>query len=127
MVGGIALFQQTTDIAPLFSVGNQISCVFGRGIIRAIRKDGVYCCEITSWRLANGATPTAFLQADALQPISEQMFAVGEVVSTAYGQGTVTKVRWDGVYEVKPVAWKLANFCTPVFYLQVCFPRPIKQ
>lgn len=117
-------YLRSSDVAPLLMKGAEVECAYGRGLLRKIRDDGVFEVQLTSWTLAGGVSPVAYLQADALRgPHGKALqrhpeFAVGDIVSTAFGEAVIVKTRWDGVFELKPTAWKLANGASPVLYLQ---------
>lgn len=43
-------------------VGDKVSSIYGEGIVKEIRKGGEAVIEMSSWELAGGQKPTAFLQ-----------------------------------------------------------------
>ena len=48
-------------------VGDAVKSVYGSGIVREMRKDGTAVVVVTSWELAGGQHPTAFLQKGSYQ------------------------------------------------------------
>jgi hypothetical protein len=123
----IAGLAQRSDVIPALVPGAEVQCVFGKGIVKKRRADGVFEVSLTSWTLANGRSPVGFLQEEALTVPRQPPFAAGDAVETAFGEAVVTKARWDGVYECKPKAWALANNCSPVLYLQPSAMKPLKK
>lgn len=121
----VASLAQRSDVIPALVPGAEVECVFGRGVVRKRRADGIFEVSLTSWTLANGRGPVAFLQETALSLPQQQPFAVGDAVQTAFGEAVVSRARWDGVYECRPKSWTLANNCSPVLYLQPSAMKPL--
>jgi tetratricopeptide (TPR) repeat protein len=57
------------DVRPYFAVGDQISCAWGRGLVQEIRSDAVYVITLENWKLADGKSPTLYLQESALSKV----------------------------------------------------------
>jgi hypothetical protein len=43
-------------------VGDKVQTIYGSGTVQEVRNDGTAEVRIESWKLAEGQTPTAFLQ-----------------------------------------------------------------
>ena len=101
-------------VKPLFTVGQEIKTIYGRGFIESVRLDkGDYVVKLFGWKLAQKQSPTLYLAHDAIKPL----FTVFEPVSTVYGgAGFVQSVRQKD-YIVKLNNWKLANGKSPTLYL----------
>ena len=84
-------------------------------------RDDCYIVKLTNWFLAQGQSPTLYLQKEALKKIPGAF--VGSTVNTPYGVGSVEKIRPDSVHIVKPLNWKLANNSVATLYLQ---PEQVK-
>lgn len=54
------------DVKSYFKVGDNVRTVYGTGIIKTIREDGVHVVTLNNWKLANNASPTLYLQSIAL-------------------------------------------------------------
>lgn len=60
-------YMNPKDVKPFFNVGDQIKCAFGFGVIDSIRDgDGIYVATLTNWALADGKSPTLYLNEQAL-------------------------------------------------------------
>ena len=93
-------------IKPLFTVGQAVKTIYGRGYIESIRlQSGDYVVKLDHWKLAQKQSPTLYLAHDAIQPL----FSVFEKVKTVYGQGYVQAVR-EKDYVVK------VKFLSPLFF-----------
>lgn len=57
------------DVKPFYAIGEKVSCVWGHGAIQNIREDGVYVVTLNNWTLADGKSPTLYLQESALSKI----------------------------------------------------------
>jgi len=98
-----------------FSIYQTVNTVYGPGYISDIRED-CYVVLLTNWALAQGQSPTLYLQADSLKAIPGAF--PGTTVSTPFGISRVEKIRADGVHVSRPINWKLANDSTATLYLQ---------
>ncbi len=61
------------DVKPFYAVDSDVICSFGRGTIKSIRPaDGIYVVLLDNWQLANGQSPTLYLNETSLsKPIQE--------------------------------------------------------
>eukprot|EP01035_Chromulina_nebulosa_P017135 gene17135-22649_t len=98
-----------------FKIFDIVSTVYGPGYIASVREKD-YVVLLTQWQLAQGQSPTLYLQEESLKLIPGAL--PGTVVSTTYGVSKVQQIRGDGVHIVKPINWKLANNSTATLYLQ---------
>jgi len=98
-----------------FKIFETVNTVYGPGYISAIRDD-CYIVLLTNWALAQGQSPTLYLQADAIKSISGAL--PGTTVLTTFGPARIEKVRADNVHIAKPINWKLANDTVATLYLQ---------
>ena len=51
-----------------FEVGDKVTTSFGTGLINDIRADGVHIVTLNNWSLANGKSPTLYLNQSAIKP-----------------------------------------------------------
>ncbi len=55
------------DVAPFYNVGSAIHCAFGNGTVISVRStDGIYIVQLDHWKLADGKSPTLYLNESAL-------------------------------------------------------------
>lgn len=55
------------DVNPYFAVASAVSCAFGSGVVSSIRSsDGIYVVNLDNWKLADGKSPTLYLNESAL-------------------------------------------------------------
>lgn len=68
MAGGQkpTFYMNNKDVKPLYAVGSSVHCSFGSGVVNGIRKDGIYIVHLTNWKLADGKSPTLYLNENAL-------------------------------------------------------------
>ena len=60
-------YMRETEVKPLFSVNDRVTTVYGTGKVDEIREsDGVYIVTLYNWALADGKSPTLYLQGEAL-------------------------------------------------------------
>ena len=50
-------------------VNEKVSCTFGKGYITEIRSDGIHVVKLDNWKLANGKSPTCYLNKASLKSI----------------------------------------------------------
>lgn len=105
----------TTISDKKFGVFQAVATVYGPGYILEVR-EGDYIVRLGNWQLAQGQSPTCYLQEDALTKINGCY--PGSLVDTVYGLCRVESIRGDGTHIVKPVNWKLANATCATLYLQ---------
>ena len=107
------LYLAPDAVRPLFSVGDQVKTIYGRGFIKEVRaKEGDYVVLLHNWKLAQGQSPTCYLDQAGIKPL----FSVFERVKTVYGSGFVQGIR-EKDYIVKLDVWKLADGRSPTLYL----------
>jgi len=99
----------------VFKIFDTVSTVYGPGYVSAIRDD-CYIVKLGNWQLAQGQSPTLYLQEDAIKLIPGAF--PGAIVSTTYGPSQLISIRGDGVHIAKPINWKLANNTAATLYLQ---------
>ena len=89
--------------------------IYGRGFIKEVReKEGDYVVLLHNWKLAQGQSPTCYLDQAAIKPL----FSVFERVKTVYGTGFVQDIRdKEKDFVVKLDVWKLADGRSPTLYL----------
>lgn len=99
-----------------FKIHDIVSTVYGTGYVADIRGND-YIVKLTHWQLAQGQSPTLYLQAAALTLIPGCL--PGVTVSTQFGHAKMIQVRGvDGVHIAKPINWKLANDTNATLFLQ---------
>lgn len=60
-------FMNPKDVKPLFVIGSLVSLTYGDGVITGFREsDCMYIIELSNWRLAQGQSPSLYLQESAL-------------------------------------------------------------
>ena len=90
---------------PTLNVGDLVVSMYGQGRITAIRDSDVVVVP-TEWSLANDCRPTFYLSRASVTKIPG--FAIGTVVRTVFGLGTLRAVRGDGTHVVE-AQWTLAD------------------
>lgn len=98
--------------------GDKVACNFGTGHVQDVRADGVYVVTLTNWFMADGKSPTLYLQESALTKIITSSFTKGDKVSCNFGTGELLDIRADGVYVVTLFNWFMADGKSPRLYLQ---------
>mmetsp|Transcript_123 Transcript_123/g.223 ORF Transcript_123/g.223 Transcript_123/m.223 type:complete len:159 (-) Transcript_123:60-536(-) len=99
-----------------FQIYDLVNTVYGTGYVAGIRKNS-YVVLLTHWHLAQGQSPTLFLQEDGMKKIPSGALP-GTTVKTVYGPAQMQSVRFDNVHIAKPINWKLANNTVATLYLQ---------
>ena len=92
-----------------------MNTVYGAGYIQEVRSTD-YVVRLVAWQLAQGQSPTLYLQEEALVAIPGAF--PGVCVKTVYGPSRVEKIRADNIHIAKPVNWKLANASSATLFLQ---------
>jgi hypothetical protein len=112
-------YMRETEVKPFFKVNDPVKTAYGTGKIDAIREeDGVYIVTLDCWALAQGQSPTLYLQGETLAPREAQgKFSVGDCVKSMYGVAIVTEIRSETSIVAVPTSWVLANNKPPVFFL----------
>jgi hypothetical protein len=60
-------YMNEKDVRPLFDVGTEISCAWGKGKVSEIRpEDQMYIVRLDNWQLADGKSPVLFLNQSSL-------------------------------------------------------------
>ena len=60
-------YMNPKDVHATFSVGSTVFVTYGEGVITEFRKtDSMYLIKLTNWKLAQGQSPSLFLQESAL-------------------------------------------------------------
>jgi len=98
-----------------YKVFETVNTVYGPGYIQEIRSTD-YVVRLAGWRLAQGQSPTLYLQEEALYPIPGAF--PGCCVKTTYGPARMISIRADNIHVAKPINWKLANASCATLYLQ---------
>jgi hypothetical protein len=97
-----------------------VNTIYGPGFVKEVRDD-CYVVSLINWALAQGQSPTLYLQLDAITKIPGAF--PGTTVATTYGPSRVESIRADGTHIARPINWKLANDTSATLYLQ---PETIK-
>ena len=113
---------QYKDATPLFSIGDQVTTFQGDGYIDSIRtEDAMYIVYLDNWKLAQGQSPTLYLQGEALsRRVNPHLtgLAVAMKVHTPYGNGVITSIRdSDSMVIVRPDNWIMADGKPPQFFM----------
>ena len=56
------------DVKKYFEIGDKVTTSFGLGLINDIRTDGFHIVTLNNWSLANGKSPTLYLNQSAIKP-----------------------------------------------------------
>lgn len=110
------------DVNPLYSVGDLITTVYGNGYIKSIREeDATYIIFLDHWKLAQGQSPTLYLQAQAFSRRENKALdglSIATKVHTPYGNGVITSIRVaDSMVIVRPDNWIMADGKPPQFIM----------
>ncbi len=109
-------------------VGDKVTSIYGEGIVKEIRKGGEAVIEMTSWTLAGGQKPTAFLQKAHYKKVYESGpemngtstddVKIGDRVKSIYGEGIIKEFRSGGEAVIEMLTWELAGGQKIRAYLQ---------
>jgi len=70
-------YMNPKDVKPLFAKGDLVSSVFGTGKIIDIREnDGIYVITAMNWLLADGKSPTFFMNDDSFKKLPPTEFEI---------------------------------------------------
>jgi hypothetical protein len=69
--------------------------------------NGKYLVLLDNWALAQGQSPSCYLNMEAMEPYKSP---VGTVVSTFMGPCKLLEIRNGMTYVVEPTSWKLADY-----------------
>ena len=101
---------------PGLNEGDEVMTVYGKGYIESKRvKQGDYVVKLRNWALAQGQSPTCYLQAASIVKIHH--LKVGSIAKTVYGLVRVLNIKRDGQHECEAVHWIMADGKPPKFYL----------
>lgn len=98
-----------------FNIYDSVTTVYGIGYIAGVRDD-CYVVRLTNWALAQGQSPTLYLQAESLKSIPGCF--PGTTISTPFGISKLRSIRPDGVHVANPLNWMLANGAKATLFLQ---------
>ena len=91
-----------------YKTGDAVKTVFGVGKIEKDCGEGKFLVLLDNWALAQGQSPSCFLNSEAMEPYKSP---VGTVVSTFMGPCKILDIRNKGMtYVVEPTNWKLADY-----------------
>ena len=79
-----------------FKEGSAVDCLYGTGIIKSIREDGIHVVECQSWVLANNTVPTFYLNKEVLTVGSKTMGRVRKDKA----QNNITAAGYDTPVEI---------------------------
>lgn len=94
--------------------GDEVMTVYGQGYIEKQRETD-FVVKLRHWKLAQGQSPTCYLQAAALVKIPG--LTVGSYAKTVWGLVKVLEIRRDGTHVCQASHWNLANNKPPTLYL----------
>lgn len=100
-------------------VGDKVKSIYGEGIVKEIRTDDEIVVEMTTWELAGGQKPTAFLQKGHYDMLCSGTISVGDKVKSVYGEGMIKEIRADDAIVIEMTTWELAGGQRPTAFLQV--------
>ena len=94
--------------------GDEVMTVYGQGFIEKKRSTD-FVVKLRHWKLAQGQSPTCYLQASAMVKIPG--LAIGATAKTVWGLVKILDIRRDGTHVCRAVHWQLANNTPPTLYL----------
>lgn len=101
---------------PGFNEGDEVMTVYGQGYIKSKReKEGDLVVLLRNWKLAQGQSPTCYLQAASCVKIPG--LKVGAAAKTVWGLVRVLSIRRDGTHVCEAIHWHLADGKPPRMYL----------
>jgi hypothetical protein len=101
---------------PGLEEGDEVMTVYGQGYIQTKReKQGDLVVLLRNWKLAQGQSPTCYLQPAACVKIPG--LKVGAIAKTVWGLMRVISIRRDGTHICEAVHWNLADGKPPRCYL----------
>jgi hypothetical protein len=98
-----------------FTIFDTVSTVYGPGWIDSVRETD-YVVKLGNWQLAQGQSPTLYLNEAALTAIPGAF--PGSMVKTVYGPSRMESIRGDGAHIARPINWFLANDTHATMFLQ---------
>lgn len=80
-------YMNSKDVQPLFNVGSPVQSVFGRGTITEFREmDRMYVITLDNWKLADGKSPTLYLNPTSFSKVKTESIAAVDTVSASEKQ-----------------------------------------
>jgi len=80
-------YMNSKDVRPLFNVGSPVQSVYGRGAITAFREsDRMYVITLDNWKLADGKSPTLYLNSASFTKVKTEPLAAADTVSASENQ-----------------------------------------
>ncbi|KAJ1432782.1 hypothetical protein B484DRAFT_22790 [Ochromonadaceae sp. CCMP2298] len=83
-------YMSPRDVKPAYAMGTKVSCTFGVGVVTHVREDGIYVVTLENWKLADGFSPTLYLNQASIKTflppvptIDRQKLAFDEFISKA--------------------------------------------
>lgn len=101
---------------PGFNEGDEVMTVYGQGYIKEKRaKQGDVVVLLRNWKLAQGQSPTCYLQEAACVKIPG--LKIGAAMKTVWGLVRLLDIRRDGTHVCEAIHWHLADGKPPRMYL----------
>lgn len=94
--------------------GDEVMTVYGQGYI-AKKRESDFVVKLRDWKLAQGQSPTCYLQASACVKIPG--LRAGDVAKTVFGLVRITEVKRDGTHIAVALHWTLAHGKPPTLFL----------
>jgi tetratricopeptide (TPR) repeat protein len=80
-------YMNSKDVQPLFNVGSPVQSVYGRGTITAFREsDRMFVITLDNWKLADGKSPTLYLNSASFSKVKTEPFVAANTVSASEKQ-----------------------------------------
>jgi len=80
-------YMNSKDVRPLFNVGSTVQSVYGRGAITAFREsDRMYVITLDNWKLADGKSPTLYLNSASFTKVKTEPLATADTVNASEKQ-----------------------------------------
>jgi hypothetical protein len=99
---------------PGLEEGDEVMTVYGQGYIEKKRETD-FVVKLRNWALAQGQSPTCYLQAAACVKIPG--LSIGSYAKTVWGLVKILDIRRDGTHVCTAVHWQLADKKSPTLYL----------
>lgn len=102
--------------SPGLNEGDEVMTVYGQGYIHKKREqEGDLVVLLRDWKLAQGQSPTCYLQPSACVKIPG--LKIGATAKTVWGLVRVLDIRRDGTHVCDAVHWQLADGKPPRLFL----------
>jgi len=96
--------------------GDEVMTVYGQGYIESKRTaQNDYVVKLRNWKLAQGQSPTCYLQKSACVKIPG--LKIGAIAKTVWGLVKVLSIRRDGTHVCEAIHWHLADGKPPRLFL----------